>query len=145
MLGKLREIRQRKREEIANRMAIADMFYGRLDGEDAALADLKMIDDLATAEEGEPINDSSLIQLLDMQLKEALAIIADQNEVIAAARELCVAITTVNRVTGDAVFKTVSDDETAITLLNHRYSDLAALLNGTARPVPGKLPQGTVH
>jgi hypothetical protein len=146
MLARFRERRAARKAELETRLAVVDAVYGRLDGEDAAEADAKMLDDLLVAPDlNDPIDNQMLIQMLEAQLETTIAMLADANKIVEAAREFAKLITAINQTTGEAVFRTVRDDDLAASLLNHRYSDLASLLNGNGPKVPGKLSQGTVH
>jgi len=126
---------------------VVDAVYGRLDGQDEI--PIEYDEDGyglgAAADEDEPITNDTLVKMLEEQLEEALNIIRFQTPIVRAAREFAETISAINHKTGKPVFMTPEDDDLAVELLQHRYSDLASLLNGSGRTVPGKLAQGTVH
>jgi hypothetical protein len=151
MLARILQRRRDRRRLDYSALTSSDPVFGRLDGEDAPGFDLEAaLDHAATLQaeeiEGEePIDNALLIQMLEAQLDVTINALADANAIVEAAQEFCRAITAINEATGEAVYKTTRDDALATQLLNHRYSDLAALLNDSGRPVPGKLAQGTIH
>jgi hypothetical protein len=118
--------------------------YGRLDGEDseAVLVDLPEL----SLEEQAAVDATVRIAELERELAQVYALLGWQGSVIAAAREFVTLVATTSTKSGEPVFKTTQDDDTlAAQALNHRFVDLAALLNKGNRPVPSKLAQGTVH
>jgi hypothetical protein len=92
------------------------------------------------------INDKALIERLEGDLAEAFRLLAWQGQTIAAARAFVELVGSTYVKTGEPVFKTTQGEDSLVAeTLNHRFSDLAALLNQGTRPVPPKLAQGTVH
>jgi hypothetical protein len=104
------------------------------------------IEDLLAAVGGQPITNDALIEKLQADLNEAFRLLAWQGQTIAAARAFVELVGSTYKKTGEPVFKTTQPEDSLLAeTLNHRFSDLAALLNQGTRPVPPKLAQGTVH